>query len=102
MDRRYDVTREQIAQHLAGPHARELVGVPDQNQLARWTDRGHCCSGKLRVEHTGFVDNYHVEREWEMLSMAESIRARPKESMYGARLTPDDLAEPLGCLASGS
>ena len=79
-----------------------MVSVADQDQLARRAYRRDDGSRQLRVQHAGFIDNDHVVSKRDVPPMVEAFGTRPEESMNGARLATNDLAQALGCLSGRS
>ena len=95
-DARDAVEVEEVAEHGARPHARELVRVTDQHQ-GRWErDSLDEMTHQLKINHAPFVYDDNVGFKW-VLPVAEELTLRILEQlMHRARVTPGDLAEALG------
>ena len=94
-----DTAGQQVAQHLAWPDARQLVGIADEDQLTARADGGEHGPRELGIQHAGLVHDDRVDRQRVPAAVAEAGWASPQQTVDGSGLQADHLAQPLGGLA---
>ena len=81
---RHNLRVNDIAQHVAGPNAGQLIHVTDQEQVRRRVEGLEQVIEQQQVEHTGFVDDQHVHVQRVFVVVLESL-SRHKAQQAVAR-----------------
>jgi hypothetical protein len=73
------------AEHVAGLHRRQLVGIAEQDQPRAAGDRVDQLGHHRQIDHRGFVDHHHVHRQRIVGVVAEArrIRDHAEQAMQG-------------------
>ena len=88
---------QQVPQHLPGADRRQLVHVPDQQQVRARRDRLDQLVGQDHVHHRGLV-HHHQVRVQRFVGVERRLAARPQrqQPVDGGRLVAGQLGQPLG------
>ncbi len=88
---------QQITQDLAGADGRQLVDIPDQEQMRPGCDRLGKLVGQQKIQHGRLVDDDEigVQRAVAVVGRVPA-RSQFQQPVHGGRLVPGQLGEPLG------
>ena len=55
---------DEVGEHIAGPYARKLVRVPDEEQVCAGGEGLHQLVGEQHIEHAHLIHHHQVCLKW--------------------------------------